>query len=532
MNQDPDGASRPADPASGEAGKTCTGPCGVNPNLLICAALALMVILIYARTGGFTYVSMDDGIFLTENRTVQEGLTWKGVKYAFTEAASASNYYIPIVWLSHMAAVSLFGLNPGAAHLVNALLHLLNCLLFFAAFSSLTGRRWESAFAAALFAVHPIHVESVAWVTERKDLLAGFFFMLTLLSYSRYAKRPGIGRYLLTFLCFLLGLLSKPILVVLPCVLLLLDYWPLGRLTGLRSGVRLSLEKLPFFIPVPIATSLAIHFQSKAGVLYSFAQYSAWRRVGAAVTGYLIYLKKLFLPTDLAINYPYPEALPVWQVAAAFAFLAAVTAWAFLLRRKAPWFLVGWLWFLGVLLPVSGIFVIGMYAVADRYAYLSFPGLYLAMAMAGGALVRKLHTSPLKAGGLACLLLAVMALSSWFQAGYWRNSVTLFSHSVAFTEDNFVSLYSLGHALVNADIPDRAEMPMLQAMVLRPDIPDPLNVLGVIYNKKGDLPMAATLFEAALAIAPGHSGARENLDYVMGEMALEALPPGDRGRGE
>lgn len=495
---------------------------GPRANLIICALLCLAVFLIYARTGGFDYISFDDGIFLWNNPTVQQGLTWQGAKYAFTDAAADSNYYIPMVWLSHMAVVSLFGMSPGAAHIVNMLLHMANVLLCFAAFFSLTGRRWESAFAAALFAVHPMHVESVAWVTERKDLLAGFFFMLTLVCYSRYAKKPGPGRYFITLLSFVLGLLSKPILVVLPCVLLLLDFWPLGRLSNLRSALKLGAEKLPFFIPVPIATFLAIHFQSKAGVLYTFAQYPFWRRVAAALTGYLIYLKKMLLPTDLCINYPYPSAIPAWQVAGAAAALLAVTAAAFFLRRRAPYFLVGWLWFLGVLFPVSGIFVIGDYAVADRYAYLSYPGLYLAMAMAGGLLVKKAGLAPKKAAAAAGALIAVMALSSALQAGYWKNSLTVFSRSASLTENNAVVLYAFGQALIQAGLPDEAELPTLKVMVLRPDLPDPWNNLGAIYNMKGDYALAEKLLLAALEINPRHGAALENLVFTRKRLAENA----------
>ncbi|MEW5736380.1 MAG: hypothetical protein AB1921_16155 [Thermodesulfobacteriota bacterium] len=510
-------------------------------DLLVCVFLCVATLVIYGRTGGFSYINFDDTLFLGDNPVVQQGLTWQGVRYAFTRSVEASNYYIPLVWLSHMAVVSLFGMSPGAAHMVNALLHAINAMLCFAAFFSLTGKRRESALIAALFAVHPMHVESVAWVTERKDLLAGLFFMLTLLAYSRYAKRPGFGPYVLVFSCFLLGLLSKPILVVIPCVMLLLDFWPLGRWKDPGSGLRLAIEKLPFLLPLAVSTILALHFQKSSGGLYSFEEYPFGGRVAAMATGYLWYLCKAAAPVNLSVNYPYPFDIPAWQTAGALCVLAAVTACAFVLRRRAPWLLVGWLWFAGVLFPVSGIFVIGTYAVADRYAYLSYPGLYLALVMTGSALAANSQIRRESLAALAAALLAALGISAWLQTGYWKNSATVWSRSVAVNKPSPTAFLNLGEGLLALGLLDQAETASLKALALDPLEMNALNNLGIIFARKGDLEMALTIFQAVVDNTKGFAVAENNLattkkliaekEAAEHPSAAKGLPPGSGETG-
>ncbi|MEW5733533.1 MAG: tetratricopeptide repeat protein [Thermodesulfobacteriota bacterium] len=494
----------------------------------IMLGLALAVLVIYAQSAGFSYINFDDPIFIQENPVVLGGLNWDGLRYAFTESVTASNYFIPLTWLSHMAAVSLFGAEPGPAHMVNVLIHLLNCLLCYLAFFRLTGRRWESAFAAALFAVHPIHVESVAWVTERKDVLSGLFFFLTLLSYNRYARKPGPGWYCAALAFYLLGLLSKPMLVTLPCVLLLLDYWPLQRMADFRKAARLLAEKLPFFLPVIVVSVLAFHYQERAGGLGSMEAYSLYRRIAAASTGYFFYMKKMFLPLHLAVSYPYPDGIPVWQTAAAIATLLAALASCFALRRRAPWITVGFLWFFGMLLPVSGLFVIGMYAVADRYAYLTFLGPYLALAISAGAAARQWSVPPRITAVAAAGVLASLILLAMVQASFWKNPVLLFRRTLAVTENNYTARMNLGSALGRMGQCDQAIEQLMAAHELFPDRPEPYNNIGACLLTMGEAKQALPFIDRALALRPGYEAAKKNRERVLGMINNEGAAVGQR----
>jgi len=374
---------------------------GMRPELWICLLLAAATLLVYWPVKDFDFISYDDPLYVTDNRYVQKGLSPETVKWAFTDAVKKTNYWVPLTWLSILLDHELYGMHAGGYHLTNLFLHVLNTLLVFMVLRRLTGALWPSAFAAALFGLHPLHVESVAWVTERKDVLSTFFWLLTMLSYGGYVRRPGAGRYLLTFILFVLGMMSKPMLVTLPFALLLLDYWPLGRLEGEAWKQRffhLVWEKGPFFVVVMIAAVAAFVTQQAADAVKSLAAIPLGVRLANVLVAYVGYIGKMFWPVRLSFLYPHPGVLPVWQWAGALLILAGVTYGVLRYAKERPYLVVGWLWYLGTLFPVSGLVVIGPHAMADRYAYVPLMGLYV---MAAWGLAELFPKGRYQAAGLA-----------------------------------------------------------------------------------------------------------------------------------
>jgi len=359
--------------------------------LLISLFLILTTLVAFEQVRNHAFLNLDDNIYVTENRQVQSGLTFKSLAWAFT--AMHAGLWHPLTWLSHMLDCELYGLNPGGHHLTNLLFHIVNTLLLFLVFKRMTGRLWMSGFIAALFALHPLHVESVAWVAERKDVLSTFFWMLTMWAYMRYVEGPGLNRYLLVLLSFTLGLLSKPMLVTLPFVLLLLDYWPLGRFQfGQLSGnsklstsklisssdqrsvaLRLVLEKAPFFLLSALSSILTIFAAQRAGAVASLEYHPFESRFANALVSYVSYIEKMIWPHHLAVFYPYPEAFPIWKVAGAGLLLVFVSFLVILAARKRPYLVVGWFWYLGTLVPVIGLMQAGSQAEDGLWVFPSYP---------------------------------------------------------------------------------------------------------------------------------------------------------------
>jgi hypothetical protein len=462
-------------------------------------ALGLALVLLTARALGPAcrcgFVNYDDNIYVTGNMDVQGGLRIEGAWWAFT--ATRSNHWHPLTWLSLQLDAELFGQRAWGFHLTNLLLHVANVLLLFALLRRLTGSRWRSALVAALFAVHPLHVESVAWVTERKDVLSTFFWLLTTAAYVRYTRRPGKGRYACVVVFFVLGLLAKPMVATLPCTLLLLDYWPLRR----TSWGRLVAEKLPLFLLAAASMAVSLYARREGGGLKSGEYLGPAERLGYAVDAYVSYIYMTFWPADLAAFYPLtPGGLPASRVAAAAAVLVLLTVVLLVLSRGRPYLAVGWLWYLGTLVPVSGVVQLGSYALADRYTYVPSIGLYLALVWGLADLLPAWLLTP-----GAVLLLAAAVLASRQQVRYWQDSIALWEHNEAVTPDNFLTRTQLGFAYQQAGRLDDARDQLVAAARLRPKLALAHANLGRLDVRQGRLDEAVSCFRVAVRLEPHES---------------------------
>ncbi len=500
--------------------------------LLVCLLLALSALAVYWPVQRFEFISLDDWQYVTGNPYVQAGLSWDGMLWAL-HSGYASNWH-PLTWLSHMLDCQLFGLNAGWHHSTNLFFHIANTLLLFLVFNRLTGAFWRSAFVAALFALHPLHVESVAWVSERKDVLSTFWFLLTLWAYARYAqgvaskdgrvlnqqrgpmplatRHPSLS-YLLALLFFAFGLMSKPMLVTLPFVLLLLDYWPLQRLQCSTLGPqpaavpRLLWEKLPFFVLSIASSSLTFWAQKTGGSLSPLPLSS---RIANAGLSYLLYLRKLVWPSDLAVFYPYPSALPKWQVASAVLLLLLVTMGALAAHRQRPYWAVGWFWYLGTLVPVIGLVQVGGQAMADRYTYIPLIGVFVAMVW---ALTELAGSNPRRQTALACagtLLLATYGFLAHRQAAQWKDSARLFTHALAVAPPSAVAHDNLGVLLWGRNELAAAKVHFQAALKLSPANPSSHSNLGLILVQEGKFDEAISHFAEAVQHAPAQAQAQNN----------------------
>ena len=459
----------------------------------VCLLLVVATLSVYWPVKDFEFVNYDDPLYVAENRYVQKGLTLETVRWSFTDATRKTNYWVPLTWLSILLDYELYGMNAGGYHLTNVCFHVLNTLLVFIVFRRLTGALWQCAFVAALFALHPLHVESVAWVTERKDVLSTFFWLLALLSYGGYVGRPGAGRYLLTLLLFILGMMSKPMLVTLPFVLLLLDYWPLGRLgsggvlTNLArpaAALKLVWEKGPFFIIIVIAGVAAFLTQQEAGAVKSLASIPLEVRITNVLVSYVSYIGKMFWPARLSFLYPHPGALPVWQWAGALLILGAITYAAFRFAKERPYLAVGWLWYLGTLFPVSGLIVIGPHAMADRYTYVPLIGLYLMMAWGVAGAVARWRYKTMGLALTAAVMLVFFAGAAGKQLRYWQNSIALMEHALDVTPDSFIAHNLLGNSLEAQGRIDEAAAHYLEAFRINPENAETHNNIGNVFYRQ------------------------------------------------
>jgi len=415
--------------------------------------LAFVTLALYLPTAWFDFVVYDDGLYVTENPIVQAGVTWAGLKYAFTTLAIAN--WHPLTLVSHMVDCGLFGLNPAGPHLENTLIHAVNAALLFVLLLRLTDKLWPAAFIAALFAWHPMHVESVAWISERKDVLSTFFALLAMVSYTNFVKQGCRRSYWISLLCFALGIMAKAMLVTLPCVLLLLDFWPLNRarlsLNEWRNWLKLLLEKIPYFLVTAGASLTTYHAQAGGShgetAIATLELVPLDVRLGNLPLAIMSYVGKFFWPVQLVVYYPPPKILLIPMVAAATLTLLAITSFAWWQRKKRPYLLVGWFWFLGMLVPVSGLIQVGSACMADRYTYLPLVGIFIMVAfttdeVAGRfAVARKIIPVVVIIILLACVGLTVK------QIGFWKNSETLFRHDLAVVGDNEIALADLGVTL-------------------------------------------------------------------------------------
>jgi tetratricopeptide (TPR) repeat protein len=480
---------------------------------ILCGALLVLAVLaVYAPVARNGFVPIDDDVYITGNPAVLAGLTRAGVAWALT-ATHGGNWH-PLTWISHMADVSLFGADPAAHHLVSVACHAANAVLLLLLLARVTGRLPESALAAALFAVHPLHVESVAWAAERKDVLSALLFLLTLTAYARYAARPGPRRALPVAALFLLGLAAKPMLVTLPFVLLLLDGWPLGRFRAVPAR-RLLLEKVPLFLLSAGSSAVTYLVQRQEGAMGLLGDLAPGARLANAAVGYAAYLGKTLWPARLAVFYPLPEGgYPAWRVAAAGLLLAALTLLALRRTRVRPWLAAGWLWFLGTLVPVIGLVQVGAQATADRYTYLPLIGLFVAAAWGAGAAARRLRLGG-PAAAAAVVLLGVLMQRSFVQAGYWRDGETLLRHALGATRGNWVAHYTLGVTLEAAGRAEEALAEYRQAALIHPRSFWVNNNLARLLAQQGRIGEAIPLLEAAVRERPQNALLRLNLGLVL-----------------
>jgi protein O-mannosyl-transferase len=414
--------------------------------------LAVATLLLYWPAGRFDFIIVDDHVYVFQNAAVIKGLSWSGIKWAFSTMAAAN--WHPVTWLSHMLDCSVYGLFAGGHHLTNVFFHTANTVLLFLVLKRLTGALWPSALAAALFAWHPLHVESVAWICERKDVFSGFFLLLTIWAYAGYVARRTRGRYLLALTLFLLGLMAKPMLVTLPCLLLLLDYWPLNRfepgVPAVKKWLELFVEKIPFFFLSLLGSVMTMVAQSSGGAIRSADQVPLLLRATNALCSYSLYLAKAVWPVKLAVFYPLP-ATPSFELAAgSLLLIAGVSYAAYRWRARFPWLIVGWLWFLGTLVPVIGLVQVGSQSMADRYTYLPYIGLFIMLAWSLDHWLRQRRSLRMVALPACVLLLVGLAVTARVQLGYWRDSVQLFQHAVLVTAKNKFCDHNLSFSLIMA----------------------------------------------------------------------------------
>ena len=489
--------------------------------LLLAAALGLLTLVIYLPVSRHSFINYDDPVYVTQNPHVTNGVEVAEIAWAFTALTGQKTYWHPVTWISHMVDCELFGLNPAGHHVMNLLFHTLNAILLFLLLHCMTGSLWRSVAVAALFAWHPLQVDSVAWVAERKNVLSTFFGLLTLLAYFRYAKKPNFVRYLWIVIPFALGLMSKFALVTLPFVLLLLDYWPLRRWGGSgnkastsspsRLFAKLVLEKLPLFAMSAAMSATIWMAHQRKGDLFPGDQFPLPLRLSNAVVSYARYLKKVLWPNDLAVFYPYPAGWPAWQVALAVIILAAITMLAIWRARTRPYFLVGWLWFLGVLFPFIGVVQAGLQAMADRFAYIPVIGLFVAgiWGLSDWAAVNsKRRTSAI---AIAAAVMALCLVSLPFHLRHWKNSESLFRHALKVTDNNYIAHHNLADALLMQQKTDEATKHYLESLKIKPDHLDAHYNLGTVYLSAGKLNEAIPHLERALELRPDLTQARNNL---------------------
>ena len=509
---------------------TRVSPKAVVPMVVL--ALSLLVFGVYWQVGGYAFTNIDDGMYVSENPIVLRGLTLEGVRWAFT-TFHAANWH-PLTWLSHMLDVEFFGPSAGWHHRMNVLYHLLNTELLFLVLWRITGGMWQSAFVAALFGVHPLHVESVAWVAERKDVLSTLFWILTMGAYLRYARRPGIGRYLQVTAVFALGLMCKPMMVTLPFVLLLLDWWPLGRLAtsdsphfpswrfSLPVVSRLAWEKVPLLGMSAISCAITYLAQAKGKSIFSFEQIPFGSRISNAFVSYVIYLGKTVWPSSLAVFYPHPATvhanIPAWEIAGAILLLCGFTIMALRQGHSRPYLAMGWLWYLGTLVPVIGVVQVGGQALADRYTYVPLIGIFIAVAWGIPPILSARRYRQLVLGAFAGALLVALSVTAWVQVGYWRDSVTLLSRAVAITDRNWLAMNNLGASYGKLGQHQRAIGYCREALRIKPDFAEAWTSLGVSYDALGQYQQAIGYYREALRIKPDFAEAWYNLGISDGKL--------------
>jgi protein O-mannosyl-transferase len=486
--------------------------------MLVAVALAAIILFIYTPVRNYGFLFYDDPEYVSENAHVFRGLTGQGVLWAFT-SGHASNWH-PVTWLSHMLDVQMYGMNAGMHHCTNLLLHLANALLLFGLLYRTTRAWGRSAMVAALFAAHPLHVESVAWIAERKDVLSTLFWMLTMHAYVRYVGKPRLGRYLAIVSAFALGLMSKPMLVTLPLVLLLFDVWPLRRVRfeagQRRAWLAVFREKIPLCVLAAASSLVTIIVQWRGGAVQSFEVAPLYQRVANALVSYIAYLGQMLWPWNLAAHYP-SAPLPLWSVAASAAVLIAVSVFGIRFSGSRPYLFVGWLWYVLTLVPVIGLIQVGGQARADRYTYIPLIGVFIAGAWGIAAILERRRCPGIALRAAACILVCVLAAVARGQVRYWESDLALWEHAVQRTADNYFARTNLGFALIDRGDFAAGIAQYAEALRIKPVSAETRNALGTALLKQGQPDAAMEQFTLALRIKPGFAEAHSNRGMVLAQ---------------
>jgi protein O-mannosyl-transferase len=499
---------------------------------IIIVLLLLTMIAVYWPAVSHEFINYDDPAYVTGNAHIRTGFTIENIRWAFTTTLMGN--WNPMTWFSHMADIYLYGLDPRGHHLTSVVLHGLNTLLLFIFLNKITGNLWRSAVVALIFSLHPLRVESVAWVSERKDVLSAFFFMTTLLAYAFYVERPSIMRYFVVAISFILGLMAKPMLVTLPFVLLLLDFWPLCRLDAgqLRpfslpsgtmdhpasktpSNLGVLSEKVPLLLISAVFSGIAVYAQRDAKALLSLPAYPLMQRISNAVVAYMNYLGKTFWPQDLAVLYPLSDHTPAAHAALAIVFLAAVSLLSLWFSRRHPFLLTGWFWFVGTLVPVIGLIQVGLQAMADRYTYIPSIGLAILVVWGVAEITGNLLHRIIIMTASSCVLVLLLVITTRSQLRYWENSIVLFTHTLAVTENNYVAYTNLGDALDKQGRYIDAMRNYGEALRIKPDEAFVYDKMATDLDILGRLDDAVAYYERSLQLDPGNAKVHNNLGITL-----------------
>jgi len=495
----------------------------------VCLALIFSTLAVYCQVRHHEFIDFDDDEYISRNDRVRDGLTRQGFVWAFT-ATHAFNWH-PLTSISHMLDCQFYQLDSGRHHLTNVLFHAANAILLFLVLKRMTRNLWASAFVAAAFALHPLHVESVAWASERKDVLSTLFWILTTWAYVRYVERPVFARYILIVLFFVLGLLAKQMLVTLPFVLLLLDYWPLKRLTFQAQSLsdstpttvsisirRCLLEKLPLFVLSAVAAVVVFLVQQGTIVMKSVIEYPLLCRLGNALVAYIVYIGKMLWPAHLAILYPHPaDKLPAWQVAAAASLLVCITAAVIYKMRRRPYLAVGWFWYVGTLIPVIGLVQVGNQALADRYTYIPLTGLFIIIAWGIPDLLSRFRYHKAILSFSAAAVLSALGIVAWFQVAHWRNDITVYKHATEVVPNNWWAHHRLARVLDRQGNLDEAIEQYNKSLQIEPNNSYAQNNLGLALVRQGKPDRAILHFARAALLKPDRLDVRINLGAALAE---------------
>lgn len=524
----------------------------IRYDVLLCLLLIITTLLVYGQVSLHSFINLDDNLYITDNQYVRAGLSLKSIVWAF--GYTDISYWHPLTWLSHMLDCQVFGLNAGMHHVVNLVFHIANCLLLFFIMKRITGDLMRSAFVAALFALHPIQVESVAWAAERKNVLSTLFLLLTLLAYVRYTERPDLYRYLMVMAIFALGLMAKPMLVTLPFVFLLLDYWPLGRFkrtlqdednggvsgkstkTGyydtaimpttvkisilpqypIRQFFQLVWEKIPFILLTTIPIYLTISSLKHHGIVISTGILPMKLRLANALVSYISYLEKMIWPHKLSVFYPYPDILPLWRVFGSGMVLLCITLLAIRLSARRPYLIVGWLWYLGILFPTIGLKQAGLWpAMADRWAYVPLIGIFIIIAWGVPDLLFRYPHRKKGFIAITAIIFPALMIDSWIQTGYWQNSITLFEHALKVTSNNAAAHVKLGEVHSSQGLDAEAIRHYTAASRIDPDNASVHNNLGLVLAGQGLTGKAIDHYYEALRLNSKLEGVNLNMGAAL-----------------
>lgn len=486
--------------------------------ILASAAIALLVAAVYWPITRYGFINYDDPDYVSDNRIIERGLTGDGLKWAFGRLHGERTYWHPLTWVSHMLDCQIFGVNPGAHHAINLVFHIINSMLVLLAFHQMTGAFWRSAIVAAIFALHPLQVQSVAWITERKNLLSTVFWLLATMSYVKYARSKNLACYAGSLALFALGLMSKPAVVTLPFVLLLLDFWPLDRIQPrerFRQLGKLALEKAPFFILSAASSWMTFAAHERIGMRQEIHGLSLLYRLQNAVVSYARYLKKIFLPNDLAIVYPHPGIWPAERVIAAAVLLAIITLIVVLQWKRRRYLATGWFWFLGVLVPAIGIIQVGYQAMADRFAYVATIGVLIMLAWTAAEILNAISAKRAVAATLIGATLVYLIIGTVSEVRHWKDSETLFTRALEVTSRNYVAHHNLAFALLEKGKKTEAETHAHKALAIYPKRPEPYLLLGLINEAQGNQLSAISNFTRSLEFNPNDSLARKGLAMAL-----------------